>query len=131
MASIVWDESYHVGIDEIDLQHQRLFEILNELQDCGFNRHEDCVNKAFDDLFAYVLVHFNTEEKIMKKLGYPALAAHESLHADLKNRVLDYRQRLEAGEKISIPEVVGFVLNWLTNHIKTQDTPIGGYQKHA
>ena len=62
-----WKDEYSVGIDVIDEQHKKLFEISEVLA----NAIE--INEIKDILLFlenYMEFHFNTEEALMKKYGY-------------------------------------------------------------
>ena len=83
-----WEESYAVGIKEIDDQHKKLFDLVNKLYDLEDNENikEDMreILYAFRD---YTIVHFKDEEEYMKSIAYPALEEHRKIHEHIIDRL--------------------------------------------
>jgi hemerythrin-like metal-binding protein len=125
MAIIEWDDRYKVGIDSIDLQHHRLVDIINELDDCEQESHDSkCLEKALNDLLAYIMVHFNFEENLMEKHNYSGMSKHIELHNELKHHVAQYQNDLGRGTRIPVVEVQGFLIDWLMTHINREDRKV-------
>ncbi len=54
-----WNENLCTGIEEIDVQHKRLVELLNVLvSHLAFNADTPTLNNVFDELKNYTVVHF-------------------------------------------------------------------------
>ena len=75
---INWKPEYSVGIENIDNQHKKMFEILNVLRQAAEAR--DDVEADFYTvrlLRYYAEYHFNSEEQLMAKYNYPGLDKHK------------------------------------------------------
>jgi hemerythrin-like metal-binding protein len=121
MAIANWNSRYETGIGSIDFQHQSLFEALNKLADAFRDgaakvQAEECL--AF--LVQYAFEHFQAEEQVMREIGYPGLAPHLALHAELMERVHDLQAKHRQGEP-STMEVTIFLAEWLKHHINEAD----------
>lgn len=74
MELIKWTENLSVGVKELDNEHKKLIDLLNQLYTGMKNREENKVIKSIlDDLVNYTLSHFAHEEKYFKQYNYPKL----------------------------------------------------------
>lgn len=122
MAFVDWKPEYSVGNVEIDQQHRKLVDIINHLHDSMKmgGKPEDLM-RIMDDLVNYTRYHFSHEEKLMQRAGYPDLSNHQRVHRAMVEQV--ERLRKEAGSSrtgFSI-KLMGFLKNWLTDHIMGTD----------
>ncbi|MEN3046748.1 MAG: bacteriohemerythrin [Candidatus Hydrothermales bacterium] len=122
MSFIKWDEKFAIGIREIDEQHKKFFEILNELHSAMWQgKGKEIIDKVLNELKNYSEYHFNTEENFMNRYNYQEFQKHKDEHEFFKTKikeVLDKHEKRLLG--ISI-EVLYFMKNWLTNHILNTD----------
>lgn len=118
----IWEDRYSVGIIEIDDQHKKLFETMNELLD-GLRRHisEQHLAKITRDLIEYKKQHFLTEEKYFDLFQYPDRDTHVAKH-------LEFSKRLEELNTSSIQftveygyELVEFLESWFAEHVLYAD----------
>ena len=128
IEDLEWDDKYLTGISAIDRDHKNLFIILQQLN----NPRAGTVDFAdlFDRMVNYVDTHFAAEEDIMLSLGYPDLENHRIAHKELAatvHRMADL-YHTDAGA-VSHDEVLGFVTNWLGNHVLTVDMDYVPYLK--
>lgn len=120
MAIVCWDGSLKVGVELVDAQHQYLFEIINSMQ--GKLARGDAANalvEGLDSMRTYARFHFEAEERLLGKHGYPELARHREAHQGFLAEV----ERLSGVER-SNPnacQALGFLLSWLVGHIQSMD----------
>lgn len=130
MALITWNEDMQLGIPSVDAQHQRLVEILNQLDDAkksgkGSRVMGDLLQKLID----YTVEHFAFEEKLMLACDYPELDLHRTQHKQLVDKVLKFqRQFLNGGQRIT-KDVMHFLQYWLESHILKEDMAFGDFAK--
>ena len=123
MHQYQWLPEFETGIDVIDLQHQRIFEYLLEVDTAIRMENHDVIKQVVHSLIDYSISHNAFEETLMDNAGYPILAAHAKVHSAFRKRSLSYEERIEAGEdciKIA-KEVRSDIGLWLTNHIQRDD----------
>ena len=122
MAFFDWEEAFSVGIREIDEQHRKLVDMLNELYDSlkkGEGR--ETLGKVLSDLASYTKTHFATEERLMKLHGYPDFLTHKEKHEKITELVLQYMGKYQSGEMKSPIEIGNFLKDWLKKHILQTD----------
>jgi hemerythrin len=136
-AFIEWSNALSVGVKEIDDQHKRLIEMLNELNDAihgswGREARKDII----DRLIEYTRVHFATEENVMSISGYPDIEAHKKQHENLIVMVKGYVKKYEQDPNASnydllfyatSYDLLFFLRRWLIEHIIKNDKALGDY----
>jgi hemerythrin-like metal-binding protein len=65
--------------------------------------------------------HFNRENALMDRYGYPERREHRSEHGMLLCSVETYHANLAANDQPITKEVVRYLKDWLTSHIRTAD----------
>ena len=129
-----FDTKFLVGIEQIDREHQRLFELLAKIHDAlvaNQERNEPLIRSAAVELLEYANTHFANEEAKMSAMAYPALAAHQALHRGLLAKVRDIEIRAEFDVRYGLAELGAFVYDWLANHILVQDMAFGAFSRGA
>jgi hemerythrin len=125
-----FDSRYTVGIDQVDREHQKLFEIAGRVHDCltaDSTTAADAARGAVVELLDYTETHFASEEGFMAAAGFPELEAHRDLHRRLIAQARDMEMRAEIGE-LSMPfELNRFIASWLIDHIMTRDKRFGEF----
>lgn len=93
-----WNPIYRIGVDVIDQQHQKLFDISNRFYDAWRQRVRGAaLSRIFDELLEYTSYHFAEEERLMQQINYPALRQHRANHEELVELVNHYRTQLKTG----------------------------------
>lgn len=117
-----WDASFNTGIVEIDNQHRQLVDMLNRLN--GAMAHGEgasVLGNIFDELKAYTISHFGTEEKLFDETGYPGAEQHKQIHANLLEKVIELESDFKSGRVTMSREILMLLKDWLQNHIKGVD----------
>ncbi|HMX57230.1 MAG TPA: bacteriohemerythrin [Leptospiraceae bacterium] len=126
-----WSESYSVGVPQMDAEHAKIFEIMNQLtwmvKEGGSDAEQ--MRHLMDDLSEYCKFHLSSEEQFMHDHRYPALDEHMQLHADFVKTVEGYGARIHDGEDLRFLafEMCGTIWLWLTNHILVEDRKYGTF----
>ena len=122
MAFIKWDDSYSVKVTEIDMQHQKLVAMINELHDAMKDgRGKEVIGKLIIDLIGYTATHFKTEEKYFDQFGYPETDSHKKEHAAFVQKISEFKDGFEKGQLSLTIDVMNFLMDWLLKHIKGAD----------
>ena len=129
MPLLVWREQLNVGSAEIDADHKRLVQYVNELHDAVTeSQSEKVVGRILIDLIEYTRDHFAREEKVMKGCGYPDLERHQKIHAALTRKVLIFAQTYLRTPTDQVKrELIDFLASWLVEHIIKEDRRVGNY----
>lgn len=119
---ITWTAEMATGAHQIDLQHQELITLINELEDAhAAGREAAALDEALPKLTAYVLFHFGTEESLMKRSGIASdhFALHKQQHGDFAARIAALRARPDAAA--ALPALLDYLKSWLMEHIMRSD----------
>ena len=127
MALIKWDESFSVNVREIDQQHQKLVDMINEFYGHVGKDSGQAFRSLLKSLVEYTQYHFATEERYFAKFAYPDSKTHTDVHRQFTEKVLDVKNRLESGKIVLSIEITTFLKDWLTTHIKGSDKAYGKY----
>lgn len=123
---IKWKEEYKIGVEQIDNQHKRLFEIADEAYGILLDKYSidkyDRIVEVINELKDYTVFHFRSEEDYMKKINYPGLSSQKKVHDEFIEKInsVDLEQIDENQDKY-IMEILDFVLNWIEQHILKMD----------
>lgn len=130
---ISWNRSLETGVAEMDEQHLILVHTLNEAAGrLAAESGDDRLGQITQDLLAYALYHFETEELLMQECGYqegaPAdWSAHLAQHRSFSAKVVSFREALKSGNPIAMDELLGFLSDWLADHILQTDKRLGAF----
>jgi hemerythrin len=128
MAIIKWTPSLSVNIEEMDKQHQGLFEIMNRLHGViSTGKGNESQKTVVDELIDYTHKHFSAEEKLMQRFRFPQLARHKAEHVKFTEEVIEFRRRIQGGETVSAYAVLEFLRQWLLTHIQESDIRYGKF----
>ncbi|MEN8171062.1 MAG: bacteriohemerythrin [Pseudomonadota bacterium] len=122
MAMVEWEDAYSVDIQEIDEQHKRLIEIMNELYNALANKADrDLIGEVLNRLAEYTKVHFAVEETLMRVFHYEGYEPHKKDHDLIVARLLEYQAQFQAGNDKVGMELLMFLKDWLFDHINKVD----------
>lgn len=121
---IAWNDAYKVGHPMIDSQHQRLFELADNvysLVNSNTESQREKVEQVIQECAEYVIFHFSCEEELMAEVGYSAMEAHKALHRDFNNYVSTLVGDFLMGKEVNLGELYSYIANWLVKHIMAED----------
>ena len=127
---LIFDSSYLVGVEQVDREHQKLFELAGKIYD---SLAVDVIVpmkeilSAIVELVEFTRIHFANEESLMGTAGYPGLEEHRGLHADLISRIRDFEKRVELAERFTPVDLYEFFCSWLGDHIRASDKEFGEF----
>ena len=128
---IVWGPGYELGIEDIDLQHHYFANLILRLSR-DFDAHTDAALRLgmLEELNAYARFHFTSEENLMRRAGYPALAEHKALHRALIDDLSNRQGRLIlSNDAADATEMVGLLVQWFLGHTTHEDCLFANFLK--
>ncbi|MEZ0574552.1 bacteriohemerythrin [Halodesulfovibrio aestuarii] len=124
----IWSDDLSVGINSIDEQHKVLISLINELHAAmKARRSQDDILVVIDNLKNYTVTHFGYEEDLFAKHGYPDTPAHLVQHRKFVSDVVDFEKGVRSGKLTVTMDVMKFLKDWLTHHIKGTDKQYTGF----
>ncbi len=119
---VTWNDTWLVGVQEVDAQHKHLVSLLNQLHEAMMQGHgKNVLGPILDSLVRYTQVHFTAEERLMQQSKYPDIVNHKREHDALTQKVLDFQKNFVAGRIALGIEVMQFLSSWLQGHIRGTD----------
>lgn len=115
---IEWGDEFSMQIKELDEQHKKHFKLVNDFINASQKQE---LKKIIMDIIDYAKGHFEYEEGLMQKYGYPEYQTHKKEHDKLLREIKTYHERLNEGGKILLAEIIRFLKNWLVKHTLTVD----------
>lgn len=125
---IRWSSDLETGIRAIDLQHEELIGMLNELDAAYSGGCEQFVlESVLQRLSAYAEFHFGTEESLMATL--PRSEQHTEEHLRQHRGFIEQLSRMRAASSQDAPQTTGILIDflneWLYEHILKSDRNLG------
>jgi len=128
MPIVNWKDEYIIGVEEIDIQHQKMVNLVNNLHASVEARVEKGeLERLLVELVEYTRMHFSTEEKFMKKNAAPNFKEHHKEHKSLL-RHLDHLVSIVAnGQQPTFFSDYDLSSDWMIAHILEHDKKMGDY----
>ncbi|MDH3349150.1 MAG: bacteriohemerythrin [Desulfobulbaceae bacterium] len=117
-----WREEYNVNIKEMDEHHRKFFSMANLLHGAILDDKKTTIHQdLMDFLVDYSAMHFDMEEGLMKKYGYPEFDLHKIKHQRFADEAREIEKKLRNGEMEIDMRIVNFLTDWIINHILIED----------
>lgn len=129
-----WKDNFSTGIEEIDKQHKRLFEIGGEIYNLATLKdgqdHYDEIMTLLSGLKDYTVYHFGFEESLMEKYNFSELDKHKVQHSRFIEKLNELEtQDIDARQQKVILDILDFIVNWISSHILGSDLNYKGVIK--
>lgn len=117
-----WNDKYSVGVTEIDLQHQKMFTVINNLIDVIQNTPtNESLIEIINSLVEYKKYHFATEEKYFKEFNYEGATDHIGAHHSFNEKLENIEKKYQDNPISMAYELIDFLEDWLIDHLQTKD----------
>lgn len=131
MKQIAWKDSYKIGVDFIDKEHQTLFARMNKLLKIieEEEKSEWACREGVKYLKSHTAEHFEHEEAYMQSIQYSEYKVHKRLHDNFRYKTLPAleAEMEETGySEESIRHFLGVCIGWVIGHTQTEDQAIAG-----
>lgn len=135
--SFAFTDDYKTGIELIDEEHRRLFEIIKNTNDLI---GEELLHDKYDEIMQlltelrdYTKFHFHDEELLMERIHYPELASQKRAHSAFVEKLVEVNlwelDDMDNHQQDYLHHLIQFLLSWLTNHIMACDKKIGVFMR--
>lgn len=121
IAKIAWSDQIRTGNLFMDLQHQDLIDLINELaSSVESGLPEGQMSIVLLRLKNYFLFHFHMEENLManNRVSVEHAQRHIRAHQAFQKRIESFSDNIGTAHA---REVVEYLVNWLTDHILQTD----------
>ncbi|WP_169304241.1 bacteriohemerythrin [Deferribacteres bacterium DY0037] len=126
---VEWTPALSVGIEEIDSQHKILLSKINMLIKAILEgKGDENILNLLRFLESYSEEHFQTEERIMRQIGFEFAEQHTAAHDIFRQnlrRILKLVNKSGISQDI-FADIEKNLISWLLEHIVKMDTKISG-----
>jgi len=91
VKKLEWLESFELNVPEIDGDHRAILELMKAVRGAASRGHRQRVEHYLDRLFDLCTNHFEREEALMRRGGYPEAEVHAVYHRRLLERAAAVR----------------------------------------
>ena len=127
---IEFDSNLFTHVEEMDKQHMKLVELLNNTYELLKEGKKEEASELFGrELLTYVEHHLSEEEKFMEEIGYPELDQHRKVHELFRREIYNLAPFIEKGDPKAFREALSLAWGWLYSHIAKTDKKYGIYAK--
>lgn len=122
-------EEYKIGVEHIDKQHERLFEIADTAYETLTNSLSadkyDQIIHILKELKDYTATHFADEEEYMEKIGYKKLFTQKMEHIQFISKLeeIDFEE-IDENQDGYLLDLLNYLNDWLVHHIIEKDKQI-------
>lgn len=118
---IVWQDYYSVKVAEIDEQHKKLINLLNDLYDSIEQTDSVNVKQIIQELTDYTQLHFKTEEQYFVKFHFRGTSQHFAEHSKFIKQVHEFKREYEKDSNILTAKILNYLRDWVNHHIMESD----------
>ncbi len=128
--ALVWDDTYAMGVEEIDAQHRAIFNNFNALAaayDAG--AAPERLVEIIDFMNDYSTTHFTAEEKLAEEFDYPGLEEQRREHRRFEADMAELREKVreEGATSERVIALKGKLIQWLIHHVKHVDGELAAH----
>lgn len=126
---VEWSDQLSVHVDQIDNEHKRLVNLLNELNGAvQTGAGQAALRGVLNGLVNYTVYHFSHEEDLARRWRYPGYEKHRRQHEGFTAKVLQVNADFQSGAAAGLPgEILEFLKVWLSQHIMVSDRELGAH----
>ena len=118
-----WDDSFLIGIEELDHEHKVLINDINKLhEEMIGNEDVSEIKGCLGEIYVHMQAHFALEEHVMKKHEYEFYDEHRSEHDVFLEDFTECMVQFLNGADISAKDPIEECLKeWIVDHITNSD----------
>lgn len=126
MTLLTWNHECVVGVKAMDDQHGIIMDTMNELREMIVQgRERRVIGEQLDRLVDFTQKHFESEEQLLEKQGFPGLQNHRAAHWRLLSQIQAAAERAKHSEGVEIQSLFHFLRAWYMEHIEGLDRQYG------
>ncbi len=126
MLYITWTDKNNLGIQIIDEQHRGIVSTINSLYHfVQQGRGMEILKPTLNILEQYSIIHFKTEEELIKNSDFPAVKDHITLHQNLIKRMKSLSDESIWSQDSEM--ILRFLKEWWLGHISQEDRKYAPY----
>lgn len=130
--ALKWDNTFVLGIDEIDQQHKTIVEQFNLFSEAvQQGKEKENLPDMAEFLVKYARSHFVTEECYMQKYAYPKIDEQRREHTEFLHDAEELLAQLAkdgASREVAVA-LTGKMVRWVIQHVRNHDREMANFIK--
>ncbi len=120
--SIAWSTKYCVGSNRLDLEHEKIFHLLNKLEAAlNYGKGRDVLKPMVQQFDNYMQLHFRGERKYLENMQYESYREHCALHDEFEKHLHEFRLHYDRDELEFTRHIFNYFRDWFVNHLAKED----------
>jgi len=122
MQPLQWSTNDCVYLPQIDSDHQKIFEDVEDLRhSVALGRPANQIGCRLRRLSQDISDHLVGEERLMRTSRFPGFQWHQSQHDAGRKKLALLTQAVHNNDELGVREGLGDLARWLTDHIHLAD----------
>jgi len=129
---IEWNEAWNCKEEDIDAQHHDIVFLANRLFNLALEEtNREQLLEMAKNLLKHIRLHFEYEEEILQKIGFPLYEEHKASHSEMLDKAVHLLDQYEKNE-INIFKLLPYIAhNMILLHTVEEDMKYFPYIKAA
>ena len=128
LALLTWSHECIVGVKAMDDQHGIIMDTMNDLRLMILQgRERKSICGQLERLIELTQMHFQSEEQLLEKQGFPGLAEHRQAHHCLLTQIQTKLEHTRHSEDVEVAALFQFLRGWYMDHIEKLDQAYGSW----
>jgi len=125
-----WVSQHSVGDALMDSYHHIFFQGVEHIEQMAGEGNLEAARERVTFLLVYANMHFEAEEALLAKAGYPGLEDHRSQHQAFRDRIQELQIQMQTDPSLStLVEIARTAKGWWMRHILQEDMKYAEYLK--
>ncbi len=128
MEILKWRKSYETGISQMDEQHKKLIQLVNQLY--KMLREKDGIDELdaiLQEMSDYAEQHLRDEEHLLETHAYPDIGKQKNSHNEYHETMDQLLLEMETDKHLAAQKIYGFLRKWWIDHIVGEDKEYGEF----
>jgi hemerythrin len=117
----------YTGVPELDGQHVMQIRLLLAVEKGLEGANRTVALELLSRLDTFTVMHFESEQTLMRLYGYSGCEEHELEHARLLEELRRLTKRVASEDTQVLPVAAAAIRSWLNNHMQTFDRAFGAF----
>jgi hemerythrin len=123
-----WVSEHSVGDALMDSYHHIFFQGVEHIEEVAGEGNIVATRERVTFLLVYANMHFEAEEALLAKVGYPELEDHRAQHQAFRSRIQELQAQIEDDPSLStLVEIARTAKGWWMRHILQEDMKYAEY----
>lgn len=118
---VEWRPQWNCDVANIDLQHQNLVAIGNQLIALPQDASKESILLLLDSLIGHLVYHCTAEEYMLKKVGYNDFEQHKQIHKSLLKTTFELKRKYESNQLKTVQFFSFIIDDLIIGHIINED----------